>query len=72
MSGMATARRAYGKTAVRAALLAGVWWPGRHNGATAYVANFGSNTVTPINTATNTAGRPITVGRGPVAMVIKP
>ena len=33
---------------------------------TAYVANFGSGTVTPIATATNTAGPPITVGSEPV------
>ena len=32
------------------------------NGATAYVANALSDTVTPIDTATNTAGTPITVG----------
>ena len=34
------------------------------NGATAYVANNYDGTVTPINTATNTAGTPITVGSG--------
>ena len=33
---------------------------------TAYVANCGSGTVTPIATATNTAGPPITVGSGPL------
>ena len=35
------------------------------NGTTAYVADSGSNTVTPINIATDTAGTPITVGTGP-------
>jgi len=32
------------------------------------VANFQSGTVTPINTVTNTAGLPITVGQGPIAV----
>jgi YVTN family beta-propeller protein len=40
------------------------------NGRTAYVVNYGSNTVTPIHTATNTALKPITVGSGPVAIAI--
>ena len=35
------------------------------DGKTAYVANFGSGTVTPIATATNTAGPPIPVGSSP-------
>ena len=35
------------------------------DGKTAYVANAGSGTVTPIATATNTAGPPITVGSTP-------
>ena len=35
------------------------------DGKTAYVANTGSGTVTPIATATNTAGPPITVGSDP-------
>jgi YVTN family beta-propeller protein len=39
---------------------------------TAYVANAGSGTVTPINTATNTALKAIKVGRGPVAIAITP
>ena len=44
------------------------------NGATAYVANEGAGTVTPIATATNTAGRPITTGsdRDPDAIAITP
>ena len=36
------------------------------DGKTAYVANTGSGTVTPIATATNTAGPPITVGSEPL------
>ena len=39
-------------------------------GTTAYVANAGSGTVTPIATATNTAGHPITVGSFPDAIAI--
>jgi YVTN family beta-propeller protein len=39
---------------------------------TAYVANMGDNTVTPINLATNTAGTPIPVGNGPAAIAITP
>ena len=39
---------------------------------TAYVANDGSGTVTPIPTATNTAGPPITVGGNPYAIAITP
>jgi YVTN family beta-propeller protein len=41
-------------------------------GKTAYVANSLSGTVTPINTATNTAGPPIRVGGYPYAVVIAP
>jgi YVTN family beta-propeller protein len=37
---------------------------------TAYVANLGGNTVTPIHTATNVAGPAITVGRHPVFLAI--
>ena len=43
--------------------------------STAYVVNGGSDTVTPIATATNTAGPPITAGNGfgiPVAIAITP
>jgi len=40
--------------------------------ATAYVANSGSDTVTPIELATNTPGSPITVGGGPSAVAITP
>jgi YVTN family beta-propeller protein len=39
---------------------------------TAYVTNFNSGTVTPIATATNTAGTPITTGSNPVAIAITP
>ena len=39
---------------------------------TAYIANLDDNTVTPINTATNTAGTPIPVGRAPVGIAITP
>ena len=42
------------------------------DGKTAYVANDGSGTVTPIATATNTAGPPITVGSDPYAIAITP
>ena len=42
------------------------------DGKTAYVTNFGSGTVTPIATATNTAGTPIPVGDGPDAIAITP
>jgi YVTN family beta-propeller protein len=39
---------------------------------TVYVANAGSDTVTPIATATNTAGPPITTGQTPSAIAINP
>jgi YVTN family beta-propeller protein len=39
---------------------------------TAFVTNFGSNTVTPINTATNKAGTPIKVGPGPSNILMAP
>ena len=38
----------------------------------AYIANTGANTVTPVTTATNTAGPPITVGRFPDPIAITP
>ena len=41
------------------------------NGATAYVTNNGSNTVTPINTTNNTVGAPITVST-PYGIAITP
>jgi YVTN family beta-propeller protein len=41
-------------------------------GATAYVTNSSSGTVTPIRTATNTAGTPITVGIGTREIAITP
>ena len=42
------------------------------NGTTAYVANFVSNSVTPIDTTNNTAGTPIPVGLEPEAIAITP
>ncbi len=39
---------------------------------TAYVANYASKTVTPIDTATRSAGTPIPIGTGPVAVAITP
>jgi YVTN family beta-propeller protein len=39
---------------------------------TAYIANAGSGTVTPISTVTNTAGKPIKIGNGPAAIAITP
>jgi YVTN family beta-propeller protein len=39
---------------------------------TAHVANSGSDTVTPITTTTNTAGKAIRVGKLPVAIAITP
>ena len=42
------------------------------DGKTAYVANNASGTVTPLNTATNTALTPIVVGSGPCQIAITP
>ena len=42
------------------------------DGKTIYVANLGSGTVTPVSTATNTAGQPIKVGSQPSAIAITP
>jgi YVTN family beta-propeller protein len=42
------------------------------DGRTVYVANIGSGTVTPIDTATNTPGAPVEVGVRPRAIVITP
>jgi YVTN family beta-propeller protein len=39
---------------------------------TAYVANWGAGTVTPINTATNAVGAPIAVGASPAGVAITP
>jgi YVTN family beta-propeller protein len=39
---------------------------------TAYVGNYGANTVTPVNTATNAAGTAIPVGTKPFAIAITP
>jgi YVTN family beta-propeller protein len=39
---------------------------------TLYVSNGRGGTVTPIATATNTAGTPIEVGDGPYAIALKP
>lgn len=44
------------------------------DGETAYVSNAGSGTVTPVSTATSTAGPPIPVGTnpGPIAIAVTP
>ena len=42
------------------------------DGKTAYVANSGSDTVTPIRVATNTALKTIKAGRNPDAVAITP
>ena len=42
------------------------------DGKTIYVANWRVDTVTPITTATNTAGKPIKVGKAPVGIAITP
>jgi len=42
------------------------------DGATAYVANYSDDTVTPITVATNTAGAPISVGGASAAIAITP
>ena len=44
----------------------------RAHHATVYVVNQGSGTVTPIRTATNTAGKEINVGRDPYDIAITP
>jgi YVTN family beta-propeller protein len=41
-------------------------------GRTAYVANFDSDTVTPITVATGQAGKPIKVGKDPTALALVP
>jgi YVTN family beta-propeller protein len=41
------------------------------DGRTVYVASEGAGTVTPIDVASNRAGRPIFVGWSPTSMVIK-
>jgi len=56
-------------------LLLAVGMPGSAAAATswtAYVTNYNSDTVTPIDMATNTAGTPITVGDDPFAVAITP
>jgi YVTN family beta-propeller protein len=42
------------------------------NGRTAYVTNASSDMVTPIRTATNTAGKAASVGSDPSAIAITP
>jgi YVTN family beta-propeller protein len=42
------------------------------DGKTVYVADLNANTVTPISTATNTAGPPIKVGKNPGVIAITP
>jgi DNA-binding beta-propeller fold protein YncE len=58
------------------AILVGTGAPGEiafsPGGTTAGVANGSLDTVTPIDTRTNSAGRPITVGPGPFVIVIAP
>jgi YVTN family beta-propeller protein len=49
-----------------------VFVTGLSAGTTAYVVNTGSGTVTPIRTATGTAGKAIKVGDNPIAIAIKP
>ncbi len=62
-------------------IVLGLVWPGLSKAApagavtaapTAYVTNYSSNTVTPIDTATNTPGTPIPVGTTPTAVAITP
>ena len=48
------------------------WEALRADGKTAYVLSLFPGTVTPIATATNTAGKPINVGRIPRAIAITP
>jgi YVTN family beta-propeller protein len=49
------------------------WWIAiTPDGTTAYVANHGTGTVTPISTASNTAGTAIKTGTNPWAVVIAP
>ena len=47
-------------------------WARSGNQGTAYVTNAGSDSVTPIRTAANTAGTPIKVGSIPVGIAITP
>ena len=42
------------------------------DGATAYVASFGTNTVVPLDVVTGVAGTPIPVGSGPTGLAISP
>ena len=42
------------------------------NGTTAYVAEYGQDSVVPINLATNTAGKPISVGHLPRGVAVTP
>ena len=51
---------------------AGGAWHDRCAPQTAYVANYGSSTVTPISIRTNTVGPAIPVGSGPFAIAITP
>jgi len=52
-----------------ASLLVTVTKPGQSI-PTAYVSNYSDNTITPVDTATDTAGPPIGVGSGPDGMVV--
>jgi YVTN family beta-propeller protein len=42
------------------------------DGTRAYVANFGDDTVSVINTATSTVSKTLTVGDGPVGVAVSP
>ncbi len=42
------------------------------NTPTAYVSNYGDNSVTPIDLSTNTVGAPVTVGTRPTAVAVTP
>ena len=42
------------------------------DGAPAYVASYGANTVTAINVATDRPGRPVRVGQAPDALAVTP
>jgi DNA-binding beta-propeller fold protein YncE len=48
--------------------------PGATSAPTAYVVNYaeGPGTVTPVNTATNTAGKSINVGESPQSIALAP
>ncbi|HWG01619.1 MAG TPA: GH92 family glycosyl hydrolase [Trebonia sp.] len=63
------ARAANGAVLPGTSLLVTVTKPGQSI-PTAYVSNYSDNTVTPVDTATDTAGPPIPVGGGPDGMTV--